>query len=275
MTDYEARLSELSRHALMILPTNAERVREVEMGDFVRASYGDSSEDRGCWSAEPRACDEGEAVSIFWRVQWCPDWGQRDPGYIKRYCPKLRVKAVHQSHQPMITAPAAAPAVWTPRGGGQVGRGRPSGGGQTGGGQSGDAPARFYDFPAIPDVVASDAMITGIISICGRDASILFDPGSTYSYVSSLFSHFMGVPREPLGDPVYVSTPVSDSVVVDRIYWSYIVTYCGYETRADLLLLDMTDFEVVLGMDWLSLYHAILDCHAKTIFLVMPELPRL
>ncbi|XP_070005531.1 uncharacterized protein [Nicotiana sylvestris] len=53
------------------------------------------------------------------------------------------------------------------------------------------------------------------------------------------------------------------------------VTLYGYETRADLLLLDMTDFEVILGMDWLSLYHAILDCHAKTVTLVMPELPRL
>ncbi|XP_070055122.1 uncharacterized protein [Nicotiana tomentosiformis] len=51
--------------------------------------------------------------------------------------------------------------------------------------------------------------------------------------------------------------------------------FYGYETRADLLLLDMTDFDVILGMDWLSLYHAILDCHAKTITLAMPELPRL
>ncbi|XP_070049926.1 uncharacterized protein [Nicotiana tomentosiformis] len=34
-----------------------------------------------------------------------------------------------------------------------------------------------------------------------------------------------------------------DSVVVDRIYRSCVVTFCGYETRADLLLLDMIDFE--------------------------------
>ncbi|XP_070041368.1 uncharacterized protein [Nicotiana tomentosiformis] len=69
--------------------------------------------------------------------------------------------------------------------------------------------------------------------------------------------------------------PRGDSVVMDRIYWSCMVTFCRYETRADLLLLDMTDFEVILGMDWISLYHAILDCHAKTITLAMPELPRL
>ncbi|XP_070036959.1 uncharacterized protein [Nicotiana tomentosiformis] len=37
----------------------------------------------------------------------------------------------------------------------------------------------------------------------------------------------------------------------------------------------MTDFEVILGMDWLSLYHVILDCYAKTVTLAMLEFPRL
>ncbi|XP_070057988.1 uncharacterized protein [Nicotiana tomentosiformis] len=175
----------------------------------------------------------------------------------------------------MIIAPVAPPAVRPPRGIGQVCRGRPRGGGQSGGGQPGCGPARFYAFPAKPDVVASNVVITCIISVCGRETLVLFDPGSTYSYIASLFSHFLGVSRESLGTPVYVSTPVGNSVVVDRIYRSCTVTFYGYETRADLLLLDMINFEIILGMDWLSLYHAILDCHAKTITLAMSELPRL
>ncbi|XP_070039152.1 uncharacterized protein [Nicotiana tomentosiformis] len=176
-----------------------------------------------------------------------------DPGHMKRFCPRLRGRAVQQGHQPMITAPPATPAIRPPRGRGQVGRGHPKGGGQAGGGHPGGAPARFYAFPARLDAVASDAVITGTISVCGRDASILFDPGSTYSYVSSLFAYFLDVPRESLGTPVYVSILVGDSVVVDQIYLliyvSCVVTFYGYETRMDLLLLDMTDFEVILGMD--------------------------
>ncbi|XP_070049249.1 uncharacterized protein [Nicotiana tomentosiformis] len=99
--------------------------------------------------------------------------------------------------------------------------------------------------------------------------------GSTYSYVSSLFVHFLDIPHESLGTQVYVSTPVGNSVIVDRVFRSCIVTFYGYETRADILLLNMTDFEVILGMDWLSVYRDILDCHAKTVTLAMPELPRL
>ncbi|XP_019251318.1 PREDICTED: uncharacterized protein LOC109230253, partial [Nicotiana attenuata] len=38
---------------------------------------------------------------------------------------------------------------------------------------------------------------------------------------------------------------------------------CNIERKVfATLLLDMVDFDVILGMDWLSPYHAILDCHA-------------
>ncbi|XP_070048998.1 uncharacterized protein [Nicotiana tomentosiformis] len=192
VTDYEARFFELSRHALMILPTDAERVWRFIAGlhPSIRASMAGEVE---------MGTDYQLVVEIARRIE----------GYSQR------------------------------------------------------------------DLVASNAVITGIISVCGRDASVLFDPGYTYSYVSSLFSHFLDIPHEFLGTHVYVSTPVGNSAIVDRVYRSCVVTLCGYETRADLLLLDMIDFEVILGMDWLSSYHDILDFHAKTVTLAMPELPRL
>ncbi|XP_070013295.1 uncharacterized protein [Nicotiana sylvestris] len=102
-----------------------------------------------------------------------------------------------------------------------------------------------------------------------------FRSGSTYSYVSSQFSHFMDIPRETLDTHVHMSTPMGNSVVVDQIYRSCVVTFYGFKTRVDLLLLDITDFEVILGMDWLSPYHTVLYFHAKTIILAMLEFPRL
>ncbi|XP_070049607.1 uncharacterized protein [Nicotiana tomentosiformis] len=32
----------------------------------------------------------------------------------------------------------------------------------------------------------------------------------------------------------------------------------------------MVDFDVILGIDWLSLFHAILDCHAMMVALAIP-----
>ena len=48
----------------------------------------------------------------------------------------------------------------------------------------------------------------------------------------------------------------------------------GYDTHADLKVLEMIDFDVILGMDWLSSYHSILNCHNKTITLAMLGIPK-
>ncbi|PHT72694.1 hypothetical protein T459_23479 [Capsicum annuum] len=63
---------------------------------------------------------------------------------------------------------------------------------------------------------------------------------------------------------IYVSTLISDSVIVDRIYRSCSVMFMGYQTWVDFVILDIVDFDIILVMSWLSLYHAILDSHAKT-----------
>ncbi|XP_070008494.1 uncharacterized protein [Nicotiana sylvestris] len=141
--------------------------------------------------------------------------------------------------------------------------------------QSGGAQPRCYAFPSRPEVESFNAVITGTVLVCSRDASVLFDPGSTYSYVSSYFASYLVVPRDSISAPVYVSMPVGDSVIVDRVYRSCVVVIGGFETSIDLLLLDMVDFDVILGMYWLSPYHTILDCHAKTVTLALRGLPRL
>ncbi|XP_070002832.1 uncharacterized protein [Nicotiana sylvestris] len=61
-------------------------------------------------------------------------------------------------------------------------------------------------------------------SVCHRDASVLFDPGSTFSYVSSYFARYLDMSRESLVLSVRVSTPMGKNIVVDRVYWSCVVT---------------------------------------------------
>ncbi|XP_070054428.1 uncharacterized protein [Nicotiana tomentosiformis] len=156
------------------------------------------------------------------------------------------------------------------RGGGQQARGCPRVGGQSGEGQP-----HFYAFPTRPEAESSDAVITGIVLVCHRDASILFDPGSTYSYMSSYFASYLVMPRDSLSAHVYVFIHVGDSIIVDSVYHSCVVSIRSFETRVDLLLLDMVDVDVILGMDWLSSYHVILDYHAKMVTLSMLGLPRL
>ena len=101
-------------------------------------------------------------------------------------------------------------------------------------------------------------------------ASVLFDPGSTFSYVSSSFANGLNLHCELLDMPIRVSTPVGESVVVEKVYRSCLVNFVGSNTYVDLVILEMDDFDVILGMTWLSPQFAILDCNAKMVTLAKP-----
>ena len=70
--------------------------------------------------------------------------------------------------------------------------------------------------------------------------------------------------------PIGVSTLVSESVIVEKMYRSCLVTFVGSNTYLDLIILEMVGFDVILGMTWLSQNFAILDCKAKTVTLAKP-----
>ena len=131
------------------------------------------------------------------------------------------------------------------RGGGQVGTtaahlGR--GNGQTG------VRAHCYAFPGRSEAETSDAVITDNLLVCDCMASVLFDPGSTFSYVSSSFATGLDLYCDLLDMPIRVSTPVGESVIVEKVYRSCLVTFVGSNTHVDLFILEMVDFDVILGM---------------------------
>ena len=94
---------------------------------------------------------------------------------------------------------------------------------------------------------------------------MLFDPGTTHSYVSPYFaSHFNQQPVL-LDHLFWVGTPMGESLMVQLIFPSYSVSINGVDTIANLLLLEMMDFDDILGMDWLSSCRATVDCHSKAV----------
>ncbi|XP_069148332.1 uncharacterized protein [Solanum lycopersicum] len=70
----------------------------------------------------------------------------------------------------------------------------------------------------------------GIIPVCHRPATVLFDPGSTYSYMSTYFDPSLDILCESLDLPIRVSTPIGDSVVVDQVHSAYSHSSLSYGT---------------------------------------------
>ncbi|XP_070031696.1 uncharacterized protein [Nicotiana tomentosiformis] len=68
---------------------------------------------------------------------------------------------------------------------------------------------------------------------------------------------------EILSDPFAVSTPVGELIIARRVYRDCTVIVCSRQTSADLVELEMMDFDAIMGMDWLSACYATVDCRAK------------
>ena len=115
------------------------------------------------------------------------------------------------------------------------------------------------------DADAALDVVTGIISIVDHDAYTLVDPGATHSFASKHFLDRSQIKTQPLEGRMRVSLPVGDMLFSDRVVRDSRVLIEGQEFPADLVALDMRDFDVVLGMDWLSRHRATLDCYKKEV----------
>lgn len=65
--------------------------------------------------------------------------------------------------------------------------------------------------------------------------------------------------------PMHVCTLVDDPLMVHQVYRSCLVLLNSHVTWVDMIILNMFDFYIILGMDWLSPHQAILDCYTKTL----------
>ena len=126
------------------------------------------------------------------------------------------------------------------------------------------APTRAYAMKAREDHDAPE-VIAGIFSLFDIEMHALIDPGSTHSYVC--IEHvFDKVPAmEKLAYDMHVTSPLGHSVSVNSVYRNCPIVIQAREFLADLITLPFREFDLILGMDWLSKHRAIIDCGQKTV----------
>ena len=71
--------------------------------------------------------------------------------------------------------------------------------------------------------------------------------------------------------PLSVATPLSESFDSDVYLQNCPVLIENRELLADLVLLDVLEFDVILGMDWLSKHYATVDCRRKEVIFRIPN----
>lgn len=68
-----------------------------------------------------------------------------------------------------------------------------------------------------------------------------------------------------------LSTPIGDSIIVEKVYRNCVVFVFHRDTLVDLVELNIVDFDIILGMDWLYLGFDTLDCRTKKVSFYFPN----
>jgi hypothetical protein len=100
-------------------------------------------------------------------------------------------------------------------------------------------------------------------------ATILFDSGASYSFVSSSFMEKHNIPTVLLKIPLLTRTPrgeIKCQLGCSRVR----IILSGVEFLADLVV-KSKGIDMILGMDWLSLHNGLISCADKVVHLTNPE----
>ena len=96
-------------------------------------------------------------------------------------------------------------------------------------------------------------------------ARILFDSGASHSFIDTSCVRELGLEVETLKEPMHVSSPLGTRVSVDLIYRACELEISRILLTLDLRVMNMTEFDVILGMDWLTTHRVVIDCELKRI----------
>ncbi|GKE93546.1 putative reverse transcriptase domain-containing protein [Tanacetum coccineum] len=73
------------------------------------------------------------------------------------------------------------------------------------------------------------------------------------------------VPSSPLDVAVSISTPMGNKVVLSHGFRSCLLCFVDKIHSANLFPLKMSEFDTILGMDWLAEHRASIACHTNRV----------
>ena len=91
-------------------------------------------------------------------------------------------------------------------------------------------------------------------------ARVLFDYGASRSFITASIVRELGLEVETMEKSLYVSSPLGTKVSVDLICRGCKLEISGILLTMDLRVMDMSEFDVILGMDWLTAYQVVIHC---------------
>ncbi|GJT68711.1 putative reverse transcriptase domain-containing protein [Tanacetum coccineum] len=129
---------------------------------------------------------------------------------------------------------------------------------------NGNAVARAYAV-GTTETNPNSNVVTGTFLLNNRYALILFDTGADRSFVSTAFSSLIDIISNTLDHGYDVELADDRIIWVNTLIRGCTLNFLNHPFNIDLMPIEMGSFDVIIGMDWLAKYHAIIVCNEKLV----------
>ncbi|GJT97264.1 putative reverse transcriptase domain-containing protein [Tanacetum coccineum] len=117
-------------------------------------------------------------------------------------------------------------------------------------------------------------VVTGTFLLNNRYALILFDTGADRSFVSTAFSSLIDIIPTTLDHGYDVELADGKIIRVNTLIRGCTLNFLNHPFNIDLMLVELGSFNVIIGMDWLSKYHASKQEHEEHLKLILELLKK-
>jgi predicted aspartyl protease len=118
-------------------------------------------------------------------------------------------------------------------------------------------------------VQKTPGMIVGIFPVESHIVEVLFDTGSTHSFITASWVEAHNVSIITMSTPTQIDS-AGGKVRADSVCLNVSVEIRGIEFPANLIVMGTQGIDVILGINWLDKYQTVISCDKRTVKLVSP-----
>jgi hypothetical protein len=125
------------------------------------------------------------------------------------------------------------------------------------------------NFTTLADIPKGAPVMTGIFSVLNFPAVILFYSGASHSFISTKFSAKCQLPFHHTNGGITISTP-GGRVATYQINRHVPIRLGSFIFKTTLLIMGLESVDIILGTDWLSRRHVVINVAARAIEIHSP-----
>ncbi|XP_062103719.1 uncharacterized protein LOC133814821 [Humulus lupulus] len=108
-------------------------------------------------------------------------------------------------------------------------------------------------------------MVSDQLPVANNSAYALMNHGASHSFIVASYVDKIDRKPEPMANICGVSLPSGEDMMVRSWVKVVLVWVAGQELTVDLLVLDLHEYDVIFGMDWLTKYVAMINCKQRNV----------